>query len=91
MLHAAARQLDAPRAAELRALAEQRYLGQTGALLYDEKVKLAMHLDDILACNATPMDARHILWNLGNDVTFSLLSDPASVTRQPQIQMAAQN
>ena len=46
MLRKAAGQLAAPRAAELCALAEQRYLGQTGALLYDEKVKLAMHLDE---------------------------------------------
>ena len=84
VLRAAARQLTAPRAAELRALAEQPYLGQTGALLYDEKVKLAMHLDDIAACNATPMDARHVLWNLGNDATFSLLSDPQDVTRPPE-------
>ena len=88
VLRAAARRLDTPRAAELRDLAEQRYLGQTGALLYDQKVKLAMHLDDILACNATPMDARHVLWNLGNDVTFSLLSDPVGVTRQPHEQHA---
>ena len=34
------------------------------------------------------MDARHVLWNLGNDVTFSLLSDPAGVTRQPREQHA---
>lgn len=86
VLRAAAKQLGAPRAAELCALADQRYLSQTGALLYDEKAKLAMHLDDILACNATPMDARHVLWNLGNDATFSLLSDPAGVTRQPREQ-----
>ena len=34
------------------------------------------------------MDARHVLWNLGNDVTFSLLSDPAGVKRQPREQHA---
>ena len=86
VLHAAAARLaasDTARAAELRTLAEQDYKSQTGALLYDADVKLAMHLDDILACNSKPMDARNVLWNLGNDATFQLLSAPAGVTRFP--------
>jgi len=61
----------------------QDYKSQTGALLYDAGVKLAMHLDDILACNSKAMDARNMLWNLGNDATFELLSAPAGATRFP--------
>ena len=86
VLHAAAISLaasDAMRAAELRTLAEQDYKSQTGALLYDAGVKLTMHLDDILACNSKAMDARNMLWNLGNDATFELLSAPAGATRFP--------
>jgi len=86
VLHAAAASLaasNAVRAAELRTLAEQDYKSQTGALLYDAGVKLTMHLDDILACNRKAMDARNMLWNLGNDATFELLSAPAGVTRLP--------
>ena len=85
VLHAAAGLVasDAARAFELRTLAEQDYKSQTGALLYDAGVKLTMHLDDILACNSKAMDARNMLWNLGNDATFELLSAPAGVTRFP--------
>ena len=86
VLHAAAASLaasDAARAATLRTLAEQDFKSQTGALLYDAGVKLTMHLDDILACNSKAMDARNMLWNLGNDATFELLSAPAGVTRFP--------
>lgn len=78
VLNAAAAQLEASSqvlAAELRYLSEQRYLSETGALLYDQTAAKALHLDDILACNHYSMDARHILWNLGNDASFQILTE----------------